>query len=257
MNQFLNRLNLHPQERRLVVVVLAVVFVVLNLWFVWPHFSDWGSTMEAWDKAKAKLKVYQRETEKTQLEELKARLKELEGEGSAVAPSDQALNLVSAIQMQAVRTGVQIDGNYPVPTTSFTKTNDYFEKKAHKITYKADEKQLVNFLVALGSTNSMIRAYSMRLQPDSPPYRLNGEIILVASYQKEPKKVEAAAKPASNQPKKTEPAAKAKTPAPKAAPTPKVDPATKAKAPGGKVEPATKTKSPIPPPQTRDKPNKS
>lgn len=263
MNQLLNRLNLHPQERRLVVVVSAIVFVVLNLWFVWPHFTDWGTTMKEWDKAKEKLKISQRETDKTRLAELKTKLTELEGEGSAVAPSEQALNLISAITIQAVRSGVQINGNFPMASTSFTKTNDYFEKKAHKITYIAAESNLVNFLVALGSTNSMIRAHSMILQPDQPKYRLQGEITLVASYQKDLKKAEEPAKQAGSQVKKPEATGKPKTPAPKVTPAPKItpnikpEPANKAKAPAGKTEPTTKPKSPIPPPQSRDKTTKT
>ena len=34
-------MNLRPQERRLVVFVGIVFFVVLNIWLVWPHFGDW------------------------------------------------------------------------------------------------------------------------------------------------------------------------------------------------------------------------
>ena len=37
---YLDRLNLRPFEKRLVVGVGAVLFVVLNAWFVFPHFSD-------------------------------------------------------------------------------------------------------------------------------------------------------------------------------------------------------------------------
>src|SRR5208282_1928997 len=40
MNSFLDQLNLTPQERRIVVAIAVVVFVVLNLLLVWPHFSD-------------------------------------------------------------------------------------------------------------------------------------------------------------------------------------------------------------------------
>jgi hypothetical protein len=44
MNNFLNQLNLTPQERRIVVgIIFLVVIVVLNLLFVWPHFGEWGS----------------------------------------------------------------------------------------------------------------------------------------------------------------------------------------------------------------------
>src|SRR4051812_22830112 len=37
---FFEQLNLRPHERRVVIVVGVIVFVVLNAWFVWPHFSD-------------------------------------------------------------------------------------------------------------------------------------------------------------------------------------------------------------------------
>ena len=42
MTSYLDRLNLRPFEKRLVVAVGAVLFVVLNAWFVVPHFSDLG-----------------------------------------------------------------------------------------------------------------------------------------------------------------------------------------------------------------------
>ena len=34
--------QLRPTERRLVVGVLVIVFLVQNAWYVWPHFSDWS-----------------------------------------------------------------------------------------------------------------------------------------------------------------------------------------------------------------------
>ena len=37
-----DKLNLRPQERRLVVIVGLIIFVLLNMWFVWPYFDDWG-----------------------------------------------------------------------------------------------------------------------------------------------------------------------------------------------------------------------
>ena len=37
-----DKLNLRPNERRLVIIVLIVVFIILNFIFVWPRFGDWG-----------------------------------------------------------------------------------------------------------------------------------------------------------------------------------------------------------------------
>ena len=46
MTNPLDRLNLRPFEKRLVVAVGVVLFVVLNAWFVFPHFSDLGVAQE-------------------------------------------------------------------------------------------------------------------------------------------------------------------------------------------------------------------
>lgn len=42
MNEYFSRLN--PSERRFVVVVALLFFIVVNLFWVWPHFSDWESS---------------------------------------------------------------------------------------------------------------------------------------------------------------------------------------------------------------------
>ena len=44
--------QLRPMERRLVVGVAVVVFLVLNAVFVWPHRSDWSDLSARLDKAR-------------------------------------------------------------------------------------------------------------------------------------------------------------------------------------------------------------
>jgi hypothetical protein len=46
MNSFLDKLNLKPQERRLVVIVAIVIFIGLNIWFVFPVFGELGRAQE-------------------------------------------------------------------------------------------------------------------------------------------------------------------------------------------------------------------
>ena len=46
MTSPLDRLNLRPFEKRLVVVVAVVVFLVINAWIVFPHFSDLGKVQQ-------------------------------------------------------------------------------------------------------------------------------------------------------------------------------------------------------------------
>ena len=180
----LERLNLRPQERRLVVAVAVVFFVVLNLWFVRPHLHDWSQANTSLDKAQTTLATFERETQPAKIVEYQTRLKELEGQGSAVAPSEQSLDLIRSIQNQAAQNGVTINANTEVQTTGTTRTNEFFEEKARLINVVTGEKELVDFLVSLASTNSMIRVRSMNLRPDSSQMRLQGSITLVASYQR-------------------------------------------------------------------------
>ena len=46
MSTSLDSLNLRPQEKRILVVIAVVVFVVLNLVLVVPRFKDYGKIKE-------------------------------------------------------------------------------------------------------------------------------------------------------------------------------------------------------------------
>ena len=66
MTSYLDRLNLRPFEKRLVVGVGAVLFVVLNAWFVVPHFSDLGDARRRRAEALKKLERWQTEIDQAQ-----------------------------------------------------------------------------------------------------------------------------------------------------------------------------------------------
>lgn len=186
MNALVNRLNLRPQELRLVVIVFAIVFVVLNFWLVVPHFGDWAKAKKSLAKAKSTLALYQREIDPKRLAEYRNKLRELEGAGSTVATDERSFDLARIIQNQATLSGVTILRDSPTTTISGGKTNEFFEERARVIEVSTGEKELVDFLVALGSTNSMIRVKSLNLKPDQSQMKLTGGITLVASYQKKP-----------------------------------------------------------------------
>jgi Tfp pilus assembly protein PilO len=173
--------NLRPLERRLVVGVAVGVVLILNWWFVWPHFSDLGDYESRFDSATVKLKNYRANV--AQIPQLQEQLKKYESQGEYVAQEDQGVNLIRTIQMQSAQSGVALQSSSP----AVTHTNDaFFVELEQNINVLAPEEQLVDFLYHLGSDASMIRVRDLTLQPDPPHQRLSANIRLVASYQKSP-----------------------------------------------------------------------
>jgi Tfp pilus assembly protein PilO len=181
--------QLRPMERRLVVGVAVVLFIVLNAVFIWPHFSDWDKLSRRLDDARRKLKLYQEAS--AQIPALQADVKKFASAGQTVAPEDQAIDLMRAIQSQAAASGFGIQ-NF---SRSLVRTNDaFFVEQVQNITVVAKEDQLVDFLYKLGSGGAMIRVRDLVLQPDPPRQRLSASILLVASYQKNSQTAPAAKK---------------------------------------------------------------
>jgi type II secretory pathway component PulM len=177
MNSYLSRLN--PTERRFVVGVGVIFFLVVNIFWVWPHFSDWTSLKFRINRAR--IELGKREAMIRQMPRLEADVKRLQNEGN-VPTEDQAVQLVNAINAQAGRSGVGV--NYW--SQQITRTNQYTIEKVQSIRALSGEKQLVDFLYNLGSSNSLIRVQEMSVHPDPARQQLDVSIRLVASYQKKP-----------------------------------------------------------------------
>lgn len=213
--------NLRPFEKRMVVAVGAMVFVVLNFWFVVPHFSDWSRVQDRMAKARSTLKTY--EAKIAQVPNYTKLVKELESEGAAVPPEEAALHFSTTIQENQDRSGVHITRT----GRQTTRTNQFFLVQTQPISVESEESQMVGFLYNLGDGN-LIRVRDLSLRPDQPRHKLSAEVKLEASYQKNPSKsAPASAHTASmaTEPRAAPPAVKS-TPPTKPAPF-----ATKATAP--------------------------
>ncbi len=198
MKSVFDKLNLRPAERRLVIIVMIIVFVVLNFIFVWPEFSKWGKIKARRTIAENLVRQYQREIANTRV--YQAQLKDLEKQGATVQSEAQALTLSTTVQNQAALSGVQVNRYDPVRQTALSvggKTNQFFEEQSGIINVTTEEKSLVDFLYNLGIGSSLIRVRSFTLNPDPPRHKLQGNVTLVASYQKKapPKIAPAAAIP--------------------------------------------------------------
>ncbi len=174
--------NLRPFEKRVVVGIGALFFLILNMIFVFPHFSDWGSFQERTKVARKKLGDYQTEVARTN--EYVRAIKTLEGEGGDVAAEDQSWQFNNTVNSQAGQSGVKITSGGTIKTS----TNQFFVEKSMSINVEAGEQQLVDFLYNLGSgANSQIRVRGLNVHPLQPARQLlAANITLIASYQKKP-----------------------------------------------------------------------
>lgn len=209
---FLDQLNLRPQERRVLVIVLVAVFVVLNIYFVRPIFGEFGRVKGELNQTRQTLDRYKEEIKKApNYEKAEA---ELKGSGSDVLTAE--LELQRIVSRQAVASNVQVN-SYRGGGGQMGRTNQFFEEQTLTIDFTTGQRELVDFLVGLASGNSMVRVREMNLRHDPSRTRLAGHIIFVASYQKKTPTTAAATTtgtktPTPAAPKTNAPATGVKTP---------------------------------------------
>ena len=182
MTSFFDRLNLRPQERRLVVIVGLLVFVLLNMWFVWPYFGEWGALSSRMQRSRETLKKYQ--TEIARRADYEKKRVELESTGSQLLANE--LELQRTVQSTAASTGLQITSTDPRQRMFGTRTNQFFQEQNLSIQFTSGGKELVDFLVGIAAGDAMIRVREMSVKPDPSQTRLMGNIVFVGNYQSKP-----------------------------------------------------------------------
>jgi Tfp pilus assembly protein PilO len=198
--------NLRPLEKRLVVGVGSVLFILLNWWFVIPRFSDLSKADRRMSKAKATLQLFNSELSKTNT--YKKAIDAMQGEGLSVPQEEQMFNFSSAVNIQAAQSGVGISSSGKIQSD----TNQFFVELSQNITVISKEQNLVDFLYNLGAdSNSLIRVRDLGLKPDPPRQQLIASIKLAASYQRKAPARSAAPTKAGPAPKKEAEPAKTKT----------------------------------------------
>lgn len=180
MTHWLDKLNLRPGEKRIVVAIAVVVFVVLNFLFVFPYRNDLSQVQIDIGKAERTLQSYQAELGRTNA--WNAKLKEMQSTGSDVLSEE--LQLQRMVQSQALASGMQITRYDPRTRAVTGKTNQFFEDQNLSVDFVSDGKALVDFLASLATGNSMIRVREMNIRPDVSGTKLSGSLLFVASYQK-------------------------------------------------------------------------
>jgi hypothetical protein len=178
MTTAFDKLNLRPGERRLVVVVGILIFIVVQVLYIWPLFGEVGRTDAKRVKALNELKA--RQTIIAETNKFAADLAKLQGEGLDIPPEDQAVQLMRTVNTLSSQSRVQIQNT----SKPFTTTNQFFMEQSLTVSTLSDEGALVNFVYGLGEGNSLIRVRDLTLRRDQSQTKLSASIKLVASYQK-------------------------------------------------------------------------
>jgi hypothetical protein len=243
MKEFFARLN--PTERRFVVGVAVVFFLVINIVWVWPHFGDWSATRGKMDDASKKLVLFESGT--NLIPGLQKEIERYQNQGLLVPSGDQAVNFVRLIQSQAAMSGVIPESMTPTRQPNDT-NNPFFENQVENLTMQCGEKQLVDFLYSLGAgSNSLIRVKVLYVQPDPSHQRLSTRLTLMASYQKKSVRSGPAASGATRRPAPQSPAPGSKpTAAPATAPATARKPAPTNAPPANALRPFAATNRPPP-----------
>jgi hypothetical protein len=181
----LEQLNLSPQERRIIVIIAVVVFVVLNMLLVWPHFKDLARVHAQLADTRKKISDYNDEISKDiePKDGYKVRLAKLQKQqGGGVV--NQQVALQKSVSDQAIRTGVNIFDTRPASSKN-PETNAFYDEQDVRISFDSGEDQLINFLFNVGNDPAMIRVRELNLHTlDANRYRLKGDALLSANYAK-------------------------------------------------------------------------
>jgi hypothetical protein len=187
MMRWLDKLNLPPTERRWVLGGLVVLLVVLNYWFIWPYFGEWGKVSKELGELNRQAKA--RMTEIGKKAEYERKLNDLQKSGGGIVlQEDQANRVQQTIYTQGSANGVTVNSVRPVSVPARLasgQTNQFFDEVRMTVDLVAGEQELVNFLYALGSGDSSIRVSDMvNLRLDPSQTKLITTLTLVASFQK-------------------------------------------------------------------------
>ncbi len=231
MTSWFDRLNLAPTERRMAIVGLCLVALLFNYFFIWDHFAEWGVKARERTMLEGQKQIYFKEvSRKSSYEKL---LKELEGAGGQVMPEEQANRVQQGITSAAATNGVNLGRVSPQVASlrmSASKDTNFFDEQIVIVDLTAKEESFVNFLYALGASDSMIRVRDMsRLRLDNTGQNLSASVTFVASFQKKPKTAPTAGQGTT----KPSAAGASKTTATMPTPTPAAKPGTQGSVAGG------------------------
>ena len=243
MSSMIDSLNLRPQEKRAIVAIAVVVFIVLNIVLVFPHFKDYGKIQRQLQAARDDIAKYNAVIAKDRdpANGWKKTLADMEKSSGGTATFKE-IALAETVTAVARASGVFIASGNPVSTVRIgpgTESDKFFESQSLRILGQAADDALVKFLWDLGNDPAMIRVWELELHPlDNNRYKLNAAITLTADYLKTAATNSAMSKTNAASAKAAQPPVTVPTKARTPAPSNNVNPAPARKSPPGSNAPS-------------------
>src|ERR1051326_4369661 len=128
MTRIFDKLNLRPQERRLVIFVAVVVFEALNWFFVRQCFGERGRYQQRMKHADKDIKKFNDEIQRKPV--YIKQISELSKQGGQVSTEERATSLTREVDNQANAAGMGVQNLSPPKRTSDASTNPFFEEHA-------------------------------------------------------------------------------------------------------------------------------
>lgn len=181
------KLNVRPEERRMVIAVFFTAFVVFNGLWAWKYLSgstEWNQLDDELADLNKETKGYQKSikrlsTEKKKWDQYMKELKERNGDESGE-------KFDPFIRVRNMDHWKGINPSSPRRSTSSEESGfDSFEKQEVRARFRTGPRQLMLFLRELGGQREMIRLNTLNLKPaDRDRKEFTGEITIIASLPK-------------------------------------------------------------------------
>lgn len=173
-------------EQRILTGIGGILFLLINVTYVWPQIGRLQAINEQLGELRRKLNEFQIEVTNSSIYQQK--LLEFQNKGLQVLPEERSLTLMRIVQDLARSCQLNITAITPVPAPQTVRTNLFYDEEILRVSFDAQPEALVSFFHSLGSEYPMIQARTVEIQPSPRRYSLQGYFHVVASYRKIPSK---------------------------------------------------------------------
>ena len=182
MTTLFDRLNIRREDRRTVLVVIGVVFLLANALVIPSLYGNWSGIRAGIEQAEARRERLQGQIAKKPA--VVAELAQLQKQVELAESAERAELVLRQQSELAEKSGLNIESKRPGVRYG-GRPGDLIVEETLTLTFTAGDKELLDFLVSISGERSAVRVRDLDVKPEEPARaKLRGTVTLVASYQK-------------------------------------------------------------------------